>query len=71
MHARRLRGVNRIFGAALHAGGVIIELEEVGCAPQLDSAEVVLVVRVVVLREIVEGPNRREQSGFRTYPQGI
>ena len=50
-----------IFGAAVHVRGVIIVLEEVGDALKLDAAEVVLAVRVVVVRELVEAANFLKQ----------
>jgi hypothetical protein len=63
-HARRLLRVGRIFRPALHVAGVVIDLEEVDYALKLNAAEVVLPVRVVVAREVVERPNRGEESGL-------
>src|ERR1035437_7954423 len=70
-HARRNVRVGGVFGAAIHVEGVVIDLEEVGLSLDSEVAEVVLAVRVIVLREIAEGLNRQKCAGFGVYRQGI
>jgi protein ImuA len=53
-HAHRLRGVCWIIGAALHVGRVVIDFEEVGLSLNLEAAEVVLAVRIVLGIEVDE-----------------
>ena len=60
-----------VFGAACHVEGVVIDLEEVGLSLDREGAEVVLAVRVIVLREIAEGLNRQEHAGFGVERQFI
>ena len=44
----------------MHVERVVIELEEVGLLVDLDTAEVVFMVRVVVTIEVVEGLNGQQ-----------
>ena len=70
-HARRLLGVRRVSGAELHGEVVVVYLSEIRLALDLEVAEVVLAVRVIVLREIAEGLNRQEHARFGIDRQGI
>ena len=63
-HARRLLGVGGIFRTAVHVEGVVVDFEEVGFALDLEAAEVVLAVRVVVRGEFVERLHGQEHAGF-------
>src|SRR5579864_3997397 len=56
-HARRPFGVGGIFRGAFHVGGVVIHLEEVANARDLEAAEIVLPVWIVFWRELVEMTN--------------
>ena len=54
----------RVLGAAFHVQGVVIDLPEIRLALDLEVSEVVLTVRVIVLREIAEGLNRQEYAAL-------
>jgi len=61
-HARRNAWVRGVFRTAVHIEGVVVDLPEVRLALDFDAAEVVLAVRVIVLREIAEGLNREDEA---------
>lgn len=48
----------------MHVESVVIDLEEVALALDIEVAEVVLAMRVIILRKIAKGLNRQEHAGF-------
>ena len=57
----RYRRVTWIVGQVPNVGVVVVDLEKVICAIDLDAGEVMLAVRIVSLVEICEGANCFEQ----------
>src|SRR5580698_9151916 len=51
-HARRLRWIGRVFRSAVHVRGVVVHFEEVPLPGEFEVAEIVLAVRIIVLREL-------------------
>ncbi len=62
-HACRFFRVTRVVGPILHRLVEVVELEEELLAGDFEATEIVLLVRIVVRREIVERPGELDRLG--------
>src|SRR5258708_1351126 len=63
-HARRLFGVCGVFRPALQFEGVVVDLEKVGLARELEVSEIMLAMRIIVRIECGEALYAEDDLGF-------
>jgi hypothetical protein len=62
--ADSLREVGGVFAAAVHAGGVVVELLEKALARMVERTEIVLAIRIVIFGEAIEVPYLAQDGGL-------